>query len=145
MNQVTMADTTWTVAEPGYHIPNPSVAINIEGAKINISVGAFGLAGNPNYVRLLFSPSPASIAIVPTTGDDELGYTVVTCTTKPGPRGRTYSNHRTFSRPFCRMLAAAGYHGTWVVPLAWHPDGMLWGDMDGARQRENKAKGAKAA
>lgn len=146
MNQVIMADTTWSVAEPGERVLKASVAINIPQGKLSISVGAAKLAGHPRFVRLLYSPPTASIAIVPTTSEDELGYAVVTSAGRKRSNGRTIgTHHQTRSRHFCRMLIAAGYHGTWVVPLTWHRDGMLWGDMDGARQRENKTKGAKAA
>lgn len=146
MKQTTMANMQWSVAEPGERVRRASVAINVKAGKLTISRGASILAGSPDFVRLLFSPSPASIAIVPTNSADPLGYSINNSVEGQRPDGRTIgAHHQTLSRPFCRMLAAAGYHGTWVVPLAWHPDGMLWGDMEGARQRENKTKEKRAA
>ena len=146
MKQTTMAGMQWAVAEPGEKVRKASVAINVKAGKLTISRGASLLAGSPDFVRLLFSPSPASIAIVPTTSADPLGYSINNSTEGQRPDGRPIgAHHQTISRSFCRMMAASGYYGTWVVPLAWHPDGMLWGDMDGALQRENKTKEKKTA
>ena len=149
MKQTTMAGMQWTVAEPGHRVLAASLAVNIPQGKLSLSVGAYKLAGSPRFVRLMFSPSPASIAVVPTTDKDELGYAIVSSAGRKRANGKGIgAHHQTLSRHFCRMLQAAGYHGTLIVPLSWHPEGMLWGDLTTATTRERKmgqTKGAKAA
>lgn len=134
------AGMTWQVAQPHARVYKPSVAINIAAGKLTISRGATNACGDPDHVRLLYSAEQASIGIMPTTAADELGYTIIrNAGTKPNgkPVGM---HHQTLSQPFCRMLAAAGHRGTIVVPLQWHPDGLLWGDLTMATQAKPRGK-----
>lgn len=132
----TLAGMTWQIAEPHARVYKPTIAINIPQGKITISRGAVNLANKPEHVRLAYSAKQASIAVIPTTPDDPLGYILGERGHRVAPpNGRpTGIYHQTLSQPFCRMLAAAGHKGTIVVPLQWHPDGLLWGDLTMATQ-----------
>lgn len=135
-----LAGMAWQVADPHARVYRPTISVNIPSAKITISRGAMNLGGKPAHVRLAFAASPPSIAVIPTTPDDTLGYTI---SEHAGMRrnGKPVGvHHQTSSVLLCRMLAAAGYSGTVVVPLQWHPDGMLWGDMSMATQRVSRPK-----
>jgi hypothetical protein len=137
----TLAGMDWQIAEPHARVYKPTMAINIPQGKITLSQGAVNLAGKPKHVRLAFSAKPPSIAAIPTTPDDALGYTIGARQNGPRNGKPTGVHHQTLSQPFCRLLAAAGYSGTIMVPMQWHPDGMLWGDLTMATRRTpNKTK-----
>lgn len=140
--KATIAGMEWSVAQPHTRVYKPSVAINIPAGKLSLSRGATNAMGDPDHVRLLFSADPPSIAVSPTTPADTLGYTI--CRGKgrrPDGERTGGEHHQTLSKPFCRMLEAAGYRGTIVVPMTWHPDGLLWGDLTMATKRKSQAKG----
>jgi hypothetical protein len=138
----TLAGMDWQVAEPHARVYKPTMAINIQQGKITLSRGAVNLAGKPEHVRLAYSAKPPSIAVIPTSPEDALGYTIGARRNGAQSGKPTGVHHQTLSTPFCRMLATAGYSGTIIVPMQWHPDGILWGDLTMATRRTpNKTKG----
>lgn len=140
MRSMHKAGMDWSIIQPRKRTQKLHVSINTRHYKLTFSRGLMAVIGNPANVLLAFSPSPASIAIIPADQDDDCGYTVNYGVTRRRPGiGDRDGDDKLQSAPFCKALKAAGYNGTVNVPLHFHPDGLLWGDMSQATMRAGVA------
>ena len=129
------AGMTWDLCEPISGSPSlMRVSINMGEARIYIPAAVFDAAGGPTAVQLLYSRDERSVAIRPVDQRDPSAL-MMTRRTDKGV-GRWVS-----AGMLCRRLSADGYSGTLTVPVQWHPDGLLWGDLTMATKRPGKAKG----
>lgn len=136
--KMSLAGMDWQVCEPSPGGNNPIQAtINIEAGKVYCSRRAWRAAGSPDAFMLMYSREHKSIGLRPCHAT-ERGSTPVTM-----PGGTT---PLLCARTLTNAMRSGGRRGTWRIPLQWHPDGLLWGDLSMATQfqRKSKAKGVAA-
>lgn len=134
-----VAGVTWDVCERGSQPPSsPRISIHTKGKRIFISGAAFEAAKKPEFVRVLYSETEQSVALMPVRGDDPSASVV-------SPRAGRTTGWNVAAAALCRRLITGGYTGTLYLPVQWHPEGILWGDLAGAKRvARSKAKGGAA-
>lgn len=129
------AGMTWDVCEPINGSPSlMRVSIDFAQKRVFVPWAALEAAGHPIAVQLLYSRAERSVAIKPIDQRD------------PSALVLTLRTHRGLGRyasagMLVRRLSADGYSGPLTVPVQWHPDGLLWGDLTMATRRKSQAKG----
>jgi len=131
-----LAGMSWDVCPPTHGVPSrPTVTVNIKAGRLNITQAAYEAAGRPAAIILLYSAEHKSIGLRP--ADPRDGGTLMVS-------GSTRAGKQVAAGMLSRRLAADGYGGILVLPVQWHPDGLLWGDLTQATRssgRKGKAKG----
>lgn len=132
-----IAGMTWDVCVPTHGAPSrPTVLVNIKAGRLNLTKAAYEAAGCPQALLLLYSAEYRSIGLRPADPRDS-GTLLVSGSTRAGKQVSAGS--------LTRRLAADGYAGILLLPVQWHPDGLLWGDLTQATRpasgRKGRAKG----
>ncbi len=132
--KTTLAGMEWEVCEPisGQH-SEMTISINCGQRRIYIPTEPLEAAGWPTAVQLLYSRNEQSVAIRPVDHRDPSA--LVTSQRTDAGLGRYVS-----AGMLCRRLLADGYSGTLTLPVKWHPEGLLWGDLSMATKRPAKAR-----
>lgn len=133
-----LAGMTWDVLAPIVGRQSEMVVSisALDNRRLYLPDAVWSALGRPGMVRLLYSKLRQSIGIVPASAGDALAM-VVTCRTKG--QGRYAS-----CAMLVRRLTNDGYSLPLSVPVQWHPDGLLWGDLTMATKRTGKGKGGAA-
>jgi len=131
----TLAGIDWEVAERAYSsTSNPAITVNLKTKKVCVTRKAYELAGSPVAVVMLYSRKHKSVGIRPSPYDNKASLCIVDC----GAHGCRIS-----AASLANAMIADGYNGSLVVPVRWHQDGLLWGDLTMATKRQRKAAKAK--
>lgn len=140
--KTTLAGMEWEVCGP---VPGSirvaRITVNMNKGKISITQQAYALAGKPDALMLLYSPEHKTIGLRPVESNNP--FSVIVSRTSAGDISPQVS-----AAGITRRMAADGFDGSVCVPVQWHPDGLLWGDLTMATKFHRKSpaqKGAKAA
>ena len=139
--KATMAGMDWDVCDPlsGGQRAAPRITINLDHNTLSLTGGAMELAGNPSMARVLYSVEHNSIALRPTSDmRDNAVFNISRTKLVNGAGGMMTVGD------LCARLRAKRLSGSLSVPVEWHPDGLLWGDLTMATKRPGKAKGGAA-
>lgn len=129
-----LAGISWDVCEPTHgSASQPSVSINIEAGRVSITAAAYDAAGRPEAFVSLYSPDHKSVGFRRADPRDALAV-LVSNKGAAGHGGRQFA-----AATLTRKMRADGYSGSIYVPVQWHPDGLLWGDLTMATKRVRKA------
>lgn len=134
-----LAGVEWDVCERNtHHYSSKSlISINFRSGYINVSGPAWESAGSPDMFVVLYSRLNRSIALRPATPTDRDGLVAASA-------GGTGTSRRVKCRSLCNRLVADGYQDNQLkrIPIQWHPDGLLWGDLTmGVKVKSRAAKG----
>jgi hypothetical protein len=132
-----LAGMDWEVCE---RLVGPTIrstaTIELKHGRICLTALAFEAAKKPEAFVVLYSRDNKSIGFKPAALRDDLAMMV--------SRDKRYrGGHRLSSSVLARQLREDGYTGVLHVPVQWHPDGLLWGDLTMATKRQRKAAKAK--
>lgn len=131
MKHETVAGMTWDVCEPTHGSSGRlSATINVDEGRVTISGAAYSAAGRPAAVLVLYSRENKSFGLKPANPRDHSTLVV---------SGNTRAGKQVSARILTRRMAADGYTGRLAVPLQWHPEGLLWGDLTMARKAQRRA------
>lgn len=136
--KATLAGMEWDVCEPTRGpAARASATINIDGGRVSITSLAFEEAGQPEAFVSLYSSERQTVGFRRADPRDALAV-LVSNKESHGHGGRQFA-----ATVLTRRMRADGYSGSIHVPVQWHPDGLLWGDLTMAtkRQRESPTKG----
>ena len=129
-----LAGMAWDVCGP---VRGPaaraSVTINLTAQRVTMSRLAFEQAGKPEAVVVLYSADQRSVGFKRSDPREALAVLVT------NKHGRGHGGHQFASTLLARRMRSDGYSGTLYVPVQWHPDGLLWGDLTMATKRAGKS------
>lgn len=133
-----LAGMAWDVCEPINGGPriSPRISIHSDDKRIYITLAAWELSGGPAAYQVLYSSDERSVGLRPIDPREPSSLAV---TQRRDKGGRQISAAGLINR-----LARDGYAMPMSVPVQWHPDGLLWGDLTMATKRTGKAKGGAA-
>ena len=132
-----LAGMEWEVCGPAPGALRTSrITINLGERRASLTEDAYNAAGKPDAVVLLYSAEHKTIGLRPVPASDPMSVLL------SHSKGRT-TGHQLSSGGLVRRMKSDGYTGSISVPLQWHPDGLLWGDLTMATkfQRKSQAKG----
>lgn len=129
MKHETLAGMTWDVCGPANDWMVATV--DLDRGRVSITGAAHAAAGRPSAVLVLYSAQNKCFGLKPASPRDHSTLVI------SGPTVR--AGKRIAARMLARRMMDDGYSGKLSVPLQWHPDGLLWGDLTMARRTQNKA------
>ena len=136
--KATMAGVDWDVCK-AMNVAESGVTIDLKRGRVSITPQAYDAAGKPAAFVSLYSAEHKSVGFRPADPRDALAVLA------SNRRGRAPSLARQFAAGMLsRRMRADGYSGSIYVPVQWHPDGLLWGDLTMATRRKRQAKGGGA-
>jgi hypothetical protein len=100
-----------------------TVSLNLSSGRASMTSRAFDDAGKPVAVVSLYSSEHKTIGFRPADPRDA---TAVLVSNK---HGKGHGGRQFAASMLARRMRADGYAGSIRVPVQWHPDGLLWGDL----------------
>lgn len=136
----TIAGMDWEVCGRTHGRPDEATAtIDLAEHRVSFNYRAYMAAGGPEALVPIYSAKMKSIGFRVADTRDALAVMVVM--RKRDPRG----GFRVSAAMLVRRMRADGYSGSLSIPLQWHPDGLLWGDLTMATKRQRKVAGKRGA
>lgn len=136
--KATLAGMDWEVCEPTRGpAGRASATINVDGGRVTVSELAFEQAGKPEAFVLLYSAEQRSVGFQKADPREALAMLVTQ------KHAKSHGGHQFAAAMLARRMRSDGYSGTIYVPVQWHPDGLLWGDLTMATKRARKTAKAK--
>jgi len=135
-----IAGMDWEVCGPAPGQPRTSrITVNLTRGRVSITSEALRLAGNPEALVPLYSPEHKTIGLRPVQPTNPNALLVSRTSSQD-------SSRHIAAAGIARRLVADGYKGSISMPVQWHPDGLLWGDLTMATQftRRMRPKGGAA-
>lgn len=136
--KATLAGMEWDVCGRTHGRPDePTATIDLAEHRVSFNYRAYQAAGGPDALVPIYSAKMKSIGFRVADTRDALAVMVVM--RKKDPRG----GFRVSAAMLVRRMRADGYSGSLSIPLTWHPDGLLWGDLTMATKRQRKSTAGK--
>lgn len=136
---VDRAGMKWQVMSFKQQDIRPAVSVSTTDGRIYINAAALAKLGDAHSVIALYSAEHSSIGLAPCGPENPHAMGIYR-----RPRSGDSEGGVVGSIALARQLVQLGFTGTVRLPANWHPDGVLWCDLESAQKTPGRKRRARA-